>query len=141
MKRVSLFAVGLASLILSGCLAAVLHEPEQGRRHAPNAADYGAWVGIPKPQLETHRRFSLLPREVRQVSDGSEMWILRSCPRGTKDRDDCCLHSFVLASGAVTSYRTVGACLIDCSMLPESKVERCINDAAVPDGYGAHTTH
>lgn len=132
---------GLA-LFLTGCpgavlLGAALHEPDHGRVHPPNAADYAAWAGTPKPQLETHRQFSLLPKQVKLISDGSEMWVLRRCPAKVKPSlEECCLFEFVLASGVVTSYRSVGQCQVDCSTWPESKVQGCINDTLVPEGYG-----
>ena len=117
-------------------LTAIVNEPQKGYVHPPNAKDYASWVDAPKVHLETHSQFLLLPREVRPVSDGSELWIYRFCPKGKKvSLDDCCLYQFVVRDGHVATYRTAGACGVNCSMRPDDKVQACINDAFVPDGY------
>jgi hypothetical protein len=138
-------AVLVCSVVLSGCpgailLSAAVSEPQHGYVHPPNAKDYAAWLDTPKAEIETHSQFALMPREVRAISDGSEMWILRYCPakaRGRVTPEVCCLYEFVLRDAKVASYKTVGACAVNCSMRPETKVQACINEAIVPDGYGA----
>ncbi len=139
----ALLFVAVALLLLTGCPGAYLageamHEDRKPYTHPPNAKDYASWVGESKPDLETHTKFALLPREVRPVSDGSELWVLRSCPAKSKDREECCLYEFVLAGGIVRSYRSAGQCFVDCNMRPEAKVQGCINDAVVPAHYGEH---
>ena len=126
-------------LILTGCPGALLlsalgHDGQKGYVHPPNAKDYASWEGEPKAGLETHSQFAHLPRDVRAISDGSELWTLRYCPN--KSTVGCCLYEFVLRAAVVTSYRTAGTCGVDCSMRPESKVQACINDTVVPDDYG-----
>lgn len=143
-----LYAAVLASVMLLGCpgslgmlvLSAATKEPQRGYVHPPNAKDYASWVGVPKIQLETHSQFVLLPREVRPLSDGSEMWIHRYCPKGSRiSAEECCLYQFVLRDGAVASYRTAGACGVNCSMRPDAQVQACVNDAIVPADFGVGT--
>lgn len=128
------------ALLLMGCpgallLSAVAHEGEKGYVHPPNAKDYASWEGEPKASLETHSQFSQMPRDVRAISDGSELWTLRHCPNA-KSSVGCCLYQFTIRASVVAAYRTAGTCGVDCSMRPEPKVQACINDALVPDNYG-----
>jgi hypothetical protein len=130
--------------LLTGCPAALIAGGATGSNttegHAPNATDYASWVDVPQVDLETHSRLSLLPREVRRVSDGSELWLLRSCPRAKVSAAECCMFEFVVRAGVVVTYRTAGTCRVDCTMRPDAKVQACINTAIIPDGYGAHTS-
>lgn len=136
-------AVFVLAIALAGCpgailLSAVARSSQHGFVHPPNAKDYESWANTPVLDLETHSQFSLLPRETRPLSDGSELRVLRYCPpkfKGVPTTDDCCFYQFVLRGPKVASYRTAGACMVDCSMRPESKVQACINDAAVPTDY------
>jgi hypothetical protein len=127
--------------MLTGCpgailLSAMVHDEPKGYVHPPNDADYASWLGEPQISIESHPQFSLLPREVRQLSDGSELWFLRYCPKkGPVSVSNCCMYEFVVRSRAVASYRTAGVCGVNCGMRPESKVQACINAALVPDGY------
>ena len=131
------------AMLLTGCPAAMLlsaavSDPKQGNTHEPNAKDYESWLGEPVVQLETHPQFGMLPREIRPVSDGSAMWLLRYCPArssGPPNPDECCLYRFVVRDTKVTSYRTAGQCGVNCSMRPEAKVQACLNASMVPDGY------
>lgn len=131
--------VVVLGLLLSGCNALALSaivgagQPQPTFVHPPNAKDYASWVDVPKIQLETHSQFALLPREVRPLSDGSEMWIHRFCPKGKKvSLEDCCLYQFVLRDSKVATYRTAGKCGVNCSMRPDAKVQACMNDVILP---------
>lgn len=139
--------IALCTLLLVGCpgslgmvvLSAAVNEPQKGYVHPPNAKDYASWMKVSKLQLETHSQFTLLPRETKPISDGSEMWIYRHCPKkGPVSAEECCLYQFVIRDGLIASYRTAGTCGVNCSMRPESVVQACINDTIVPAGYGAH---
>lgn len=130
--------LALAALVLTGCPGAMLigmatTDRDRANLHAPNAADYASWQGVPKVELETHRQLALLPREMRKLSDGSELWILRNCPK--KGHDECCLHEFVIRDASVAQYRTAGPCGVDCSGRPEPKIQACETASQVPDGY------
>ncbi|MDB5219798.1 MAG: hypothetical protein JWO86_7725 [Myxococcaceae bacterium] len=135
---------GLAALVyvalLTGCPAALFAGgaigPNATEGHPPNAGDYASWSDVPNVQLETHSQFVSLPREVRSISDGSEMWIYRQCPTAAKvSASNCCLFQFVIRDAKVAQYRTAGTCAVNCSMRPDAKVQACINAAIVPDGY------
>lgn len=63
-------------------------------------SDIDAWDGAPLVELETHPVISSQPREVRPVSDGSELWIYTNCVNW---QDDAVCRSFpVYGGGAVT---------------------------------------
>lgn len=105
--------------------------------------DLDAWNGVPVIELETHSLFSTLPRYVRKISDGSELWTFSNCKSGTNDVQcgssrigsnyvatncsggdtwrSCCNHQFMLRGGVVESYRPVGSCFTDCSRRPASR--------------------
>lgn len=106
-------------------------------------ADLLAWVDAPLIQLEMHPAFSTLPREVRDLSDGSQMWVFNECRSrrtnvvcsssstrfggttiggaqcsGGEADTYCCHNQFIVSAGLVRSYRPLGKCHTDCRVRP-----------------------
>jgi hypothetical protein len=125
-------AAVICAFALTGCpaafiLGAAAKKGQESDLHPITAHDYDAWTGAPKVQVETHRYYGTLPREVRAISDGSEMWLIRHCAG-----KECCLHQFIIESDVVTQYRTTGPCGFDCKMWPEPKVKTCEGMGSAP---------
>ena len=116
-----------------------LEDAAQKGVHSPAQRKGLCVVGqrVPGSARVSHTFFAPLPREARTLGDGSETWSLRHCPPESKDGEDCCLYEFVLRDGVIATYRTTGACMVNCKMRPEAKVQACIDDARVPDHYGS----
>ncbi len=104
-------------------------------------SDKAAWRARPVVELETHPLFSTLPREVRPISDGSELWTFSNCGAVREQRECkstlnargdsvqtkcngggestvCCHNQFVVRGGMVEEYRPVGNCMTNCSTRP-----------------------
>jgi hypothetical protein len=102
-------------------------------------ADLDAWTGIPLVELETHPLFSTLPRNVRALSDGTQLWTFSNCKSiveiyctgptglmtcsGGETWRPCCQNQFVVRDAEVESFRAVGHCYTDCTVRPASR--RC----------------
>lgn len=109
-------------------------------RPGVRAADLEAWRHVPVIELERQPHFSSLPRAVRPLSDGSELWDFANCTTessakctdsttmpvvgskettcsGTEYRD-CCHNQFIVRAGFVEEYRPVGNCMTDCFKRP-----------------------
>lgn len=97
--------------------------------------DVAAWSGVPLIELETHAIFSILPKETRPLSDGTEMWVYASCPiltvhgeslyarmrcSGAEKGPECCHNQFIVKSGTIVSYRPTGPCFTGCASRPKS---------------------
>jgi hypothetical protein len=141
MLRRTIAVAGTVALLVAACS----HRPPILK------SDLDAWVGVPLIELETHHRFSVMPREVRQLSDGSELWILSSCGRhhenvqctstplyggqtvtncsggGTSNR--CCKYSFRVIDGHISRFGMHGYCESRCSDRPSS--HPCTHDDEV----------
>ena len=104
-------------------------------------ADLQAWRGVSVVELETQPMFSSMRREVRPISDGSEMWIFSACEsyvtdtrcsaygsstwavancRGGQRVTRCCDNQFLVRERRVEWYRPVGPCFTDCDTRPSS---------------------
>jgi hypothetical protein len=136
--------VGASAIVLGAIVGC---EPDRPAFHAPTNADLASWTGAQQIDLEKHAYFSTLQRELRPLSDGSEMWVYPVCStkRDAKcsqsawswntectahDVKKCCNHQFVLRNGSVESYRMLGTCRVGCGIRPDSKVAACQTEAA-----------
>lgn len=135
-------AFGVVALAVLGCV------PSRKAVAVPvvRPDDVASWAGVPIIELETHAVFSILPKELRTISDGTEMWIFTSCASTTTDRDckavgsswgrsaaaeskcrggekleNCCHNQFIVKDGTVASYRPTGSCWTDCRARPQSR--------------------
>lgn len=115
-----------------------------GLAHTVRPADLDAWRDVPVGELELHPLFSTMPREVRPLSDGGELWIFRNCSSGNapvncthtpasvvtparttcnggEEYSTCCHNQFIVRDKRVVSYRANGDCYTDCTVRPSSK--------------------
>jgi hypothetical protein len=118
--------------------AACARAPARGIREV----DLDAWRGVPVIELETHALFSTLPRSVRHLSDGSQLWTFSNCRGGVTDTrcgsyrtgnfvatncsggeayQTCCQNQFIIRDAVVEQYRPVGHCYTDCTTRPASR--------------------
>lgn len=88
--------------------------------------DLDAWAGVPLIELETHPGFSVLPRDIRKLSDGTELWVVTNCAAYQNRArqvvsEACCYSSFRVAESKVASMSMRGSCRSECSDRPTSK--------------------
>lgn len=99
--------------------------------------DLDAWTGIPLAELEMHPLFSTLPRNIRALSDGRQLWTFSNCKSiveiycmgsnglmacsGGETWRPCCQNQFVVRDTEVESFRAVGHCYTDCTVRPASR--------------------
>ena len=106
-----------------------------------NPADLDAWRGIPIIELETHPVFSVQRRTVRELSDGSQMWIFSRCFDEGEDcaavvtrsgnlgtarthcssGTSCCHNQFIIRKGTVERREVIGPCFTTCDGRPASR--------------------
>lgn len=111
-----------------------------------NSADLTAWHGVPLIELETHPVFAAQRRTVRDLSDGSQMWVFTRCfdssePAkcttvvnhvgrtgfaqtrcgGGASSSSCCHNEFLVRNGVVERRDVVGPCYTTCDGRPASR--------------------
>lgn len=91
-------------------------------------ADFDAWKGVSRVELETHPLFSRMPRKTSSLPDGTEAWDFGGC----SDSGDCCFHRFYLRGEVVQKHRPLGRCRTDCSTVPARMLASC--EGREPDG-------
>lgn len=140
-KRMPRRVLAIVLLLLVGCSG-------YGATYTVRASDLASWKSVPVIELEKHTFFSTLPREVRPLSDGSELWDLSHCVSGKtqttcrswsneywangavqttcsggQSYTNCCHNQFIVRGGVVEEYRAVGNCYTDCSVRPKGVCE------------------
>ena len=125
--------------------------PTPPKRPTVRNEDLASWSGTKVIELETHRLWSTRDREVRPLSDGSEMWVYKVCIdkrtnlecrsaatafgssavgattcRGGDTTTRCCHNQFIVKDATVREYRALGDCATGCSVRPESQVQGCL---------------
>jgi hypothetical protein len=83
--------------------------------------DLDAWRGAARWELETHPIFSRIPRVVKVLADGREIWNYANC----NAYGLCCYNQFLVNGPVVEGYRPVGRCYTDCSARPASTAGVC----------------
>jgi len=132
-------ALVMAGALLSACGGGRHFNPQAGASQI-SEADRLAWNGAPIIELERHPLFSVMHRDARRLSDGSETWDFAACETTEADvqcrswsysskltdtscadhgsRKFCCHNLFILRDGRVEEYRPTGSCRTGCFTRP-----------------------
>ena len=134
-------AIAVAMVI--ACLVAC--DQNAPTRYPTKPEDEAAWTNAPLLELETNEVFSTFDREIRNLSDGSDMWTFAVCRNGgvtchsfgaggaaatqcSGANVKCCHHQFIDRDKVVVSYHARGPrfeCRSDCKMRPASQAAAC----------------
>lgn len=131
--------IRVVAICAAGVLVACAEEPRTPTIHED---DVDAWRGAPLIDLETHSVFASQPREIRQLSDGRQMWLLRSCNSlqhdvtcrsgpggfgtvatrcaGGHSETTCCTKQFLVRASQVERLQMNGNCMTSCASRPAS---------------------
>jgi hypothetical protein len=130
----------LLATVLCGCAWTNNGTQKQAVEEARSAEmDAESWQGRPLIDLETQPMFSTLPKQVTELSDGSQMWSFQrcrayempaqcasfpigsvqftNCTGGRIDRS-CCIRQFRVVDKTVKSFRALGPCVTGCQVRP-----------------------
>ena len=129
-----------ATMLTAGCAWTNNGLQQQAVNEERSAQDdVDSWRGQPILEVETHPMFSTLPRQVADLSDGSQLWSFARCQRyeiparctaypigtvqfaqctGGRVEQTCCIRQFRIADKVVQGFRALGPCVTGCQVRP-----------------------